>query len=84
MSRGTLSAVAVAVCLASLNLTGCMIVAGDSPETPCRNTLGKELRDLKVARDDGAINDDEYHATKHIPDLHLSMKAREHAPAHDE
>jgi hypothetical protein len=64
MSRGTLSAVAVAVGLLCLNLSGCMIIASDAPEAHCPNTLGKELRDLKVARDDGAVSNDEYHAAK--------------------
>ena len=65
MSRGTFSAVAVAVSLACLTVSGCMIISSDSPAAQCPNTLGKELRDLKLAHDDGAVSDDEYQAAKH-------------------
>ena len=69
MSRGTFSAVAVAVAvgLVCLNLSGCMFIAGgDAPPAPAapRPTLGRELRDLKLAREDGAVDEEEYHAAK--------------------
>jgi hypothetical protein len=55
----------VAVTFVCLNLAGCMIIAGDNPPATHRpNTLGQELRELKAARDEGAINDDEYHSAK--------------------
>jgi hypothetical protein len=57
--------VAVAVALSCLSQAGCMIISSDAPPPPhCPNTLGKELRDLKVARDDGAVSDEEYQAAK--------------------
>jgi hypothetical protein len=65
MSRGTISAVAVAVGLVCLNLSGCMLIAGGTDETRRPNTLGQELRDLKAARDDGAVNDEEYDSARH-------------------
>ena len=66
MSRGTLSAVAVAVSLACLSLSSCTVMNSEStPEAHCTsNTVGKELSDLKVARDNGAVSDEEYRAAK--------------------
>ena len=68
MSRGRLSAVAlaVAVALVFLDLSGCTFIAGgDPPAAPApRPTLGRELRDLKLARDDGAVSEAEYCAAK--------------------
>ena len=56
--------VAVAVFLVISNLSGCTMIAGDCPESKRPATLGVELRDLKVARDTGAVSDDEYNAAK--------------------
>jgi hypothetical protein len=64
MSRGTRSAAAVAVGLACLSGSGCIFVSSDTTPAPHPNTLGRELRDLKGARDEGAVNDDEYRAAK--------------------
>jgi hypothetical protein len=56
--------VAVAVGLALLtSLCGCTFIAGDPPAAP-RPTLGRELRDLKTAHEDGALSDDEYSTAK--------------------
>jgi hypothetical protein len=65
MSRGTLSAVAVAVSLVCMSLSGCTVMNSETPEAHCpSNTIGRELSDLKVARDNGAVSDDEYRAAK--------------------
>jgi hypothetical protein len=41
---------------------GCIIVGtGDKTQPP---TLGKQLSDLKTARDNGAISDQEYQTTR--------------------
>jgi hypothetical protein len=46
-------------------LSGCIVVTGDNPPVTNRpNPLGQELRELKAARDEGAVNDDEYHSAK--------------------
>ena len=71
MSRGTLSAVAVAVSLACLSLSGCTVMNSEStPEAHCTsNTVGKELSDLKT------------HITKLSRDIDLVVKeidAEEH------
>ena len=65
MSRGTRAAVALAFGLACLNLSGCLFISSETPPPVQRpNTIGKELRDLRVARDDGAVSDDEYRSAK--------------------
>ena len=70
MSRGTFraSAVAVVVGLAVLSLSACtMNIGADPPPLPAAHrppTLGEELRDLKVARDAGALNEEEYGKAK--------------------
>ena len=65
MSRGTRTAVALAVCLGCLNVSGCMFISSEVPPPVQRpNTLGHELRDLKVAREDGAVSDEEYRSAK--------------------
>ena len=47
------------LCAVCLGLSGCIVVSENSahPHVP---TVGKELRDLKLARDEGAIAPDEY------------------------
>lgn len=48
--------------LGSLSQSGCIAVGrGDSYTTP---TLGKQLQDLKSARDNGAMTDAEYQEAK--------------------
>ena len=65
MSRGTRTAVALAVGLACLTVSGCMFISSETPPPVQRpNTLGHELRDLKVAREEGAVSDDEYRLAK--------------------
>ena len=63
MSRGAL--VAVSVGLLSLGLSGCLSVAGGETQVVQPHTLGKELQDLKAARDTGAVTADEYDLAKH-------------------
>ena len=61
MSTGVIRfAVAGLFCAALLGLSGCIVVSDNSndPQTP---TVGRELRDLKAARDDGAIDPGQYH-----------------------
>ena len=66
MSRATRAAVALAVGLACLTVvSGCMFISSETPPPVQRpNTLGHELRDLKVAREEGAVSDDEYRLAK--------------------
>jgi hypothetical protein len=40
--------------------SGCIAVGGSGKAVRTYPTLGQELRDLKLARDDGAINDAEF------------------------
>ena len=47
----------------ALSAAGCILVADDTHKT-FQPTVGRQLCDLKAARDTGAINDDEYHHTK--------------------
>ena len=54
------------VCLLSfvgVGLAGCIMASDSSREIP--PTLGQELQDLHVAREKGAINEDEYAQAKH-------------------
>ena len=55
---------AAAICLVCLTSTGCIVVSDNShdPQTP---TLGRELRDLKAARDHGAIEQEQYLEARH-------------------
>jgi len=47
------------LCLGSVSLPGCVVVA-DNSNDPQNPTVGRELRDLKMARDRGALGDEEY------------------------
>jgi len=66
MSRGVLRlAAAGALALSAVALTGCVVVADDSSDAVHQQpTLGRELRDLKTARDEGAIEPAQYDAAK--------------------
>lgn len=64
-------ALATVVALVSLTLNGCVIALGNRvpPEQDAKKaggstTLGKQLSDLKQARDSGAITEDEYQTAK--------------------
>ena len=46
-------------CLLCAGLPGCVVVSENSSD-PHIPTVGRELRDLKVARDEGAIDPAEY------------------------
>jgi hypothetical protein len=53
------------ITLAGLLLTGCIAVGGTEQHT--QPTLGRQLLDLKLARDTGAIDEDQYqHARKDL------------------
>jgi hypothetical protein len=61
-------ALAALAALATM-LTGCVVALGNRVPENQRDakgqpTLGKQLTDLKQARDSGAINEDEYQAAK--------------------
>ena len=43
---------------------GCIFIASDETKQPPRATVGRQLVDLKSARDAGAIDDQEYQRTK--------------------
>jgi hypothetical protein len=43
---------------------GCIFIASDETKQPPRATVGRQLTDLKAARDAGAIDDQEYQRTK--------------------
>jgi len=45
--------------LASVGLTGCIVVSENSPSAHSA-TVGRELSDLKVAHDGGALDEKEY------------------------
>lgn len=53
-----------AALLAALISTGCIAVGGSKRFTQSTPTLGQELRDLRDARDCGAITDEEYTLAK--------------------
>jgi hypothetical protein len=62
MKMKLLSALALAIVLA-VSTAGCVVALGNrTPET--KATLGKQLTDLKQARDNGAISEDEYQAAR--------------------
>ena len=49
--------------VAALALNGCVVALGNKvPES--KPTLGKQLTDLKQARESGALTEDEYQAAK--------------------
>ena len=53
---------AVVFCAAAVLLSGCIAVGGNEHYT--KPTLGRQLMDLKTARDTGAIGDEEYEHAK--------------------
>jgi hypothetical protein len=64
MKSKTLCALAVAALSATL-FSGCVIALGNRvPPDDKKVTLGRQLTDLKQARDSGAITEDEYQAAK--------------------
>ena len=44
--------------------SGCVVALGNRDTGTARPTLGKQLTDLKQARDSGAINEEEYQAAR--------------------
>jgi len=53
------------VTAAALMLNGCVIALGvPDKEVKTRPTLGKQLSDLKQARDSGALTEEEYQTAK--------------------
>ena len=56
-------AAAAVVCLGCAGLCGCF-VSNDESADQRLPTVGEELRDLKMARDEGAMDPDEYKAAK--------------------
>ena len=55
----------VLVAVASVLGSGCVVAFGNRvPPEDRKATLGKQLTDLKQARDSGAINEEEYQAAK--------------------
>jgi hypothetical protein len=63
-TRNLVSLVAATSLLLSLN--GCVLALGNRvpPPTSSAPTLGKQLTDLKQARDSGAISDEEYQTAR--------------------
>ena len=53
---------ALLACAAAILIPGCIAVGGNEHYT--KPTLGRQLMDLKTARDTGAIGDDEYRQAK--------------------
>jgi hypothetical protein len=47
-----------------LGLSGCLVIGASTEKKAPPPTLGQELIDLKSARDQGAISEDEYHHTR--------------------
>jgi putative oligomerization/nucleic acid binding protein len=65
MSRGINRRVAAGLlCLVCLGLSGCFIIS-DNSNDPQNPTVGRELRDLKMARENGALDPDEYEQARH-------------------
>jgi hypothetical protein len=61
---GRLAAAGVLGLLAAA-VSGCVVVADDSADSVHQSpTLGRELRDLKTARDEGAIEPAQYDSAK--------------------
>ena len=50
--------------LAAMLLNGCVIAFGNRVPDERKATLGKQLTDLKQARDSGALTEEEYLAAK--------------------
>ena len=48
----------------TLALSGCVVAVGNEGVRPYRPTLGQELTDLKKARDNGSISEDDYQAQR--------------------
>jgi hypothetical protein len=62
--RGNLVAKVVISIVLGFAGAGCIAIGGsDRYESKCPTT-GKQLQDLKIAKDSGAINDEEYQRTK--------------------
>ena len=55
----TLAARVFAAGLLCVGLSGCIVVS-DTSSSSRSPTMGQELRDLKVARDEGALDDEQY------------------------
>ena len=53
----------VAAGLLCVSLSGCIVVS-DTSSSSRSPTMGQELRDLKLARDEGALEDDQYHEAR--------------------
>ena len=50
--------------LLCVSLSGCIVVS-DTSSSSRSPTMGQELRDLKVARDEGALDDEQYSDARH-------------------
>jgi hypothetical protein len=50
--------------LLCVGLSGCIVVS-DTSNSSRSPTTGQELRDLKVARDEGALDDEQYQDARH-------------------
>ena len=53
----------VAAGLLCVGLSGCIVVS-DTSSSSRSPTMGQELRDLKLARDEGALDDGQYHGAR--------------------
>jgi len=61
---GTRAAIVLLGAIISITSAGCLAIEGGD-RTEARNpTVGRQLIDLKAARDNGAISQDEYERTK--------------------
>jgi hypothetical protein len=67
MSTGAWRLAAAGVlALSAVALPGCVLVTDNSADPVTQQpTLGKELRDLKAARDEGAIEPEQYDQARH-------------------
>jgi hypothetical protein len=82
MKRRLSQCVWIGVCALTLGLTGCAISLGSGNAPQRGTTLGKELMDLKEARDRGVISDSEYEEQRRIL-LHRSDDDHDHGHHHD-
>lgn len=57
-------ALALGLAVWTLTISGCVVAVGNEGVRPYRPTLGQELTDLKKARDNGSISEDEYQAQR--------------------
>ena len=67
MNRHVVRLTGATVLLAALPLlaSGCILIATEDHRPLSQQpTLGRQLTDLKTARDNGALNDDEYKAAR--------------------